>query len=77
VIFMNMGKLGMMERVQQLAAEASAKPSPQAYLELGELQQAAGLAPDARQSFQTALKLNPKFADAQKALQSLSAPASQ
>jgi protein O-mannosyl-transferase len=77
VIFMNMGKLGMLERVQQMAAEASAKPSPQAYLELGELQQAAGLTPDARQSFQTALKLNPKFADAQKALQSLAAPASQ
>jgi protein O-mannosyl-transferase len=77
VIFMNMGKLGMLERVQQLAAEASAKPSPQAYLELGQLQQAAGLTPDARQSFQTALKLNPKFADAQKALQSLAPPASQ
>jgi len=77
VIFMNMGKLGMLERVQQLAAEASARPSPQAYLELGELQQAAGLSPNARQSFQTALKLNPKFADAQKALQSLAAPASQ
>jgi protein O-mannosyl-transferase len=73
VIFLNMGKLGMLERVQELAAEASAKPSPQAYLELGQLQQAAGLVPDARQSFETAIKLNPKFAEAQKALDSLAA----
>jgi protein O-mannosyl-transferase len=71
VIFMNLGKLGMAERVQELAASAAAHPTPAAYLQLGQLQQAAGMAADARQSFQTALKLNPKSYEAQKALTSL------
>jgi Tfp pilus assembly protein PilF len=71
VIFMNLGKLGMAERVQELAASAAAHPTPVAYLQLGQLQQAAGMTAAARQSFETALKLNPKFDEARKALTSL------
>jgi tetratricopeptide (TPR) repeat protein len=67
VIFMNLGKLGMAERVQELAASAAAHPTPVAYLQLGQLQQAAGMTAEARQSFQTALKLNPNYYEAQKA----------
>ncbi|HKI25595.1 MAG TPA: tetratricopeptide repeat protein [Candidatus Sulfotelmatobacter sp.] len=76
-IFMNIGRLGMMERMQELSAETSAKPTPQGYLELGQLQQAVGLALDARRSFEAAIKLNPKFAEARKALEGLAAPARQ
>jgi tetratricopeptide (TPR) repeat protein len=71
VIFMNLGKLGMAERVQELSASAAAHPTPVAYLQLGQLQQAAGMTAAARQSYETALKLNPKFDEAQKALTSL------
>jgi len=76
-IFMNIGRLGMMERMQELSAETSAKPTPEGYLELGQLQQAVGLALDARRSFEAAIKLNPKFAEARKALEGLAAPARQ
>jgi hypothetical protein len=68
VIFTNMGKLGMDERIQKLTVSASAHPSAGAYLQLGQLQQAAGHLPQASASFQTALKLNPGFAEARDAL---------
>jgi len=71
IVFMNMGKLGMDERIQKLAASASAHPSAGAYLQLGELQQAAGHFPQASASFQAALKLDPGFAEARDALSSL------
>jgi len=72
VIFLNLGKLGMAERVQELTASAAAHPTPAVYLQLGQLQQAVGMIADARRSFETALKLNPKFVEAQKALDGLS-----
>jgi hypothetical protein len=71
VVFENMGKLGMDERIRQLTAAAAADPAPEAYLKLGQLQQAASHIPEARESYQTALKLNPKFADAKDALAKL------
>ncbi len=71
VIFTSLGKLGMDERIQELKASATAKPSAPAYLQLGQLQQAAGYSSDASASFQTALKLNPEFMEARKALNSL------
>jgi Tfp pilus assembly protein PilF len=71
VIMLNRGKLGMARRIVELADSASAKPTPKAYLELGQLQQAAGQILDARQSFETAIKLNPNFSEAQQALNSL------
>jgi len=71
VILMNRGKLRMSRRIQEMAASASAKQSPTAYLELGQLQQAAGQLLDARQSYETAIKLNPKFTAAQEALSKL------
>jgi tetratricopeptide (TPR) repeat protein len=70
-VFANLGKLGMEERIQQLAAAASAKPSGQAYLQLGQLQQAAGHPVEARGSYQEALRMSPRFEAAQEALNSL------
>jgi tetratricopeptide (TPR) repeat protein len=71
LILMNRGKLAMSKRIQELAASASAKPTPAAYLELGQLQEAAGQPVNARESYQTAIKLNPSFRPAQDALSKL------
>jgi protein O-mannosyl-transferase len=68
----NLGKLVMDERIQQLAASASTAPSPAAYLQLGQLQQAAGHTPEALASYQQALRLNPKSVEVHRALDSLS-----
>jgi protein O-mannosyl-transferase len=73
VILLDLGKLAMARRARELAAAAAANPTPGAYLQVGQLQQAAGMIPDARQSYATALKLNPKFIEAQKALASVGA----
>jgi tetratricopeptide (TPR) repeat protein len=72
VVFTSMGKLGMDKRIQELKASASANPSAGAYLQLGQLQQAAGYSSEASASFQTALKLDPGLAEARKALNALS-----
>jgi tetratricopeptide (TPR) repeat protein len=73
--FMAMGKLAMDVRIKQLVESASAHPSSQAYLQLGRLQVAAGRIPEARTSFHTALKLDPKSPETQEALNSLNSPA--
>ncbi len=70
-VFMSLGRLRMEEKIQELSASASRRPSPLAYLQLGQLQQSAGHIPEARISYQTALKLDPKFADAKSALHDL------
>lgn len=74
MVFMYVGKLFMKQRAQQLAAAAAAHPTPAAYLQLGQLQQSAGLIPEARTSYQTALKLKPEFPEAKSALESLGSP---
>ena len=74
-IFINLGKLAMDTRIKQLAASVTAHPSAQAYLQLGQAQQAAAHIPEARQSYELALKLNPKFSDARAALDALGNPA--
>jgi hypothetical protein len=68
----NLGKLGMEEQIQQLARKASSAPSANAYFQLGELQQGAQHIPDAIVSYQAALKLDPKFQEARRALDALS-----
>ena len=68
----NLGKLAMEEQIQQLAHKASAAPSATAYFQLGELQQGAQHIPDAIASYQEALKLDPKFQEARRALDALS-----
>ncbi len=70
-VFVSMGKLAMDQRILQLGAAASAHPTPTAYLQLGQLQVAAGHTAQARVSFQTALRLDPKSHDAQAALSGL------
>jgi protein O-mannosyl-transferase len=70
-IFLDLGKLGMAKRARELSTAAAAHPTPGVYLQLGQLQQAAGMISEARQSYETALKLNPKFVEAQKALASV------
>jgi tetratricopeptide (TPR) repeat protein len=72
VAFMNLGKLAMDERIQQLAQSASAAPSATAYLQLGQLQQAAEHPQEARASYLHALQLDPKTEEARRALQTLS-----
>ncbi len=72
VVFQNIGKLGMDERIQRLAASATAHPTPEAYLQLGQLQQAASHMPEARSAYEAALKINPNFSEAKAALQSVS-----
>ena len=72
IAFMNLGKLAMDERIQQLAQSALAAPSAAAYLQLGELQQAAEHIPEARASYRQALKLDPRTAEARHALDTLS-----
>jgi tetratricopeptide (TPR) repeat protein len=73
VVFANLGKLGMEERIQQLSTAAAANPTPQAYLQLGQLQQAAGHPDHARASYQEALNRDPHFSAAQSALRGLAA----
>jgi tetratricopeptide (TPR) repeat protein len=73
VVFDNLGKLGMEVRIQQLAAAATGHPTPQAYLQLGQLQQIAGHPEDARSSYEEAVKRDPNFVAARGALESLSA----
>ncbi len=70
-VFMTMGKLGMEERIQELSASAALHPSRDQYFQLGQLQQAAGHVPDARVSFEAALKLDPRFSAARDALSGL------
>lgn len=68
---MDIGQEAMFESVRKLAVSAAAHPTPAAYLQLGQLQQAAGMIPDAHQSYENALKLDPKLIAARKALSSL------
>jgi len=70
-VFISMGKLAMEESIQQLATAAAKRPTSNAYFELGELQQSAGHIPEARTSFEAALKLDPRFAPAQSAIAGL------
>jgi len=70
-IFVNLGKLAMDQRIQMLSTSAAAHPSPEAYLQLAQAQQAADHIPEARSSYQLALKLNPNLSDAKDALSSL------
>ena len=67
-VFLSMGRLGMEQRIQELITAASRHPSSDAYLQLGQLQEAAGHNKDARSSFEAAVKLNPKSANAKSAL---------
>jgi len=71
IVMENLGKLAMDERIQQLATSASAAPSTAAYLELGELQQAAQHMAEARASYEKALKLNPTSEEVRQALNGL------
>jgi cytochrome c-type biogenesis protein CcmH/NrfG len=67
-LFMRMGQLGMEEKIVQLSEAASAHPTAQQYLVLGQLQESAGHVAEARESYRQALKLNPKFEDARTSL---------
>ena len=77
IAFTNLGKLGMEERIRQLTVSASTHPSAEVYLQLGQVQQIAGRVAEARTSYQTALKLDPKFSEARNALNSLADAAAQ
>jgi tetratricopeptide (TPR) repeat protein len=70
-LFVNMGKLGMDKRIVELRNLADAKPTAQGYLTLGQLQQAAGYLTEAQDSYQRALKMDPKLGDARDALASI------
>jgi tetratricopeptide (TPR) repeat protein len=70
-VFVNLGKLAMDQRIEELAASATARPSATTYLQLGQLQQAAGHVTEARASYAMALKFDPKLPHAQDALDSL------
>lgn len=70
-ILINLGKLAMDTRIKQLSASVTAHPSAEAYLQLGQAQQAAEHIHEARESFELALKLNPKLSDAKAALSGL------
>jgi len=67
----NLGKLAMEEQIQQLARTASSTPSANAYFQLGALQQGAQHIPDAIVSYREALKLDPRFQEARRALDTL------
>jgi Flp pilus assembly protein TadD len=71
IAFENLGKLGMDQRIRQLAAAAIAHPSAKAYFQLGQLQQATGRLPEARASYEAALSLDRGSADVRAALQNL------
>src|SRR5579863_8994220 len=75
VVLMNLGKVAMGERAQQMAADAAAHPTPLAFFQLGQLQQYLGSIADARASYQRALQMKPDYSDAQGALASLDQPA--
>ena len=71
VAFENLGKLGVDENIARQAQAAAASPSASAYFQLGLSQQAAQHIPEARESFLKALALNPRFKEAQQALNAL------
>ena len=71
VVFQNMGKLGMDQRIQQLESDASLNPSAKTYLQLGQLQQATGRVDEARASYKAALSLDHHSAAVRAALESL------
>ena len=72
-VFENLGKLGMDERIQQLSATATANPSAITYLQLGQVQQAAGRLIEARASYEAALSLDRDSAQVKNALAALNA----
>jgi len=72
----NLEKLTLDETIQKLSTSASANPSPDAYLQLGRIQQFAGKIAEARKSYEAALKLDPQFSEAREALSDLEADGS-
>jgi len=69
----NLGNVAVDESIEQQARAAAAKPSAAAYFQLGKAQQAAQRGLEARASFLQALRLDPKFKEAQESLDSLNA----
>lgn len=61
-------QLDLEEEIQVLSQSLVSHPSPQAYLEVGQLQEAAGKFSDAEASYRSALKLDPKSDQVQIAL---------
>jgi len=66
--FINLGKIRLLEMIVKLTASAAAHPTPNGYLQLGQLQQEAGRIDEARMSYQQALKLDSSFEDVRSAL---------
>ncbi|MFZ0772531.1 MAG: tetratricopeptide repeat protein [Candidatus Sulfotelmatobacter sp.] len=64
-------ELNLEERIQALDQSVSAHPSPKAYLDLGQLQEAAGQIAEARASYREAVKLDPKSYEGKMALSRL------
>ena len=71
-LFLRMGELAMEKRIVQLQSDASAHPRAETYLALGQLQQGIGHTVDARESYEQALKLDPKLEEARNGLESIS-----
>jgi len=59
------------QMIQQLSGMVEARPAAPGYLRLGLLLEGAGEAPQARSAYERALELDPGFAPARRALQSL------
>jgi Tfp pilus assembly protein PilF len=70
-ILQALAKLEVEKRIEELSRAASAHPTAPAYLQLAQLQQEVGHLPEARASYERALRLDPKMAEARSALKSL------
>jgi tetratricopeptide (TPR) repeat protein len=59
------------EKILELSKSASAHPTSAVYLQLGQLQQEVGHIPEARASYERALRLDPEMLQARSALENL------
>lgn len=70
-VLRDMARLDKREQIAQLSKAAANNPTADGYIKLGRAQEAAGLAQDARSSYQHALGLDPNSGSAFSALQAL------
>ncbi len=66
-----LGRLDMEDAIDKVKQSVAAHPSAQGYVQLGQLLQENGKVPDAQMAYERALQLDPRFAQAQQALEAL------
>lgn len=70
-VLQDLARLDAEEKIAELSRSANAHPTSIAYLQLGQLQQQVGRIPEARESYEQALRLDPEMLQARSALKSI------